>query len=116
MATKTDTTKARQPRTVEAKGWKNLEPRTGHRKNEDGTAAFVQRQRVDRRTGTVVSQLDATSPQKRGVKGDGRWFLRCEEHGTVRVCANLADAKANLTHPEAWCEPCAALAAAGAAS
>jgi len=60
---------------------------------------------------TSAEDADAARRAGRGEDvdrwGDGRWFLICDDHGSLLSNPNQADLVKFMAAPEEWCEDCA---------
>ena len=61
--------------------------------------------RTNRVTGSKISLIKNSGPSR-----DYSWTLKCETHNHAWSAANWtrADAEAEATYPDAWCEDCSA--------
>jgi hypothetical protein len=88
-----------------------------------GSSPFIRRERVVRSTRAKVGFYDSKGSGEKGASAaevsaaPERWVVVCygpdgSPHKTVKPFKDYRDADFAASHPEEWCEPCAAIAAA----
>lgn len=53
----------------------------------------------------VLTLYDATRPESKYDRRDGRWVVCCDAHKTIRQCSKMADAMPYLRNPS-FCDGC----------